>query len=165
MHSWCTNPCVPAPVQGLGSSIALASSLIYTNSLVFFGSFIGMLIHICLLVGYANPLLSTILYVSTSHITGYIIVSFVAHFAHTDAFLPTAAMGVTIILIGTILAVISRSKFVSDEKKHIDKIPLQITLSTPPENIHIRQQPEIRERLHIKLAPPQEECSTMSDFF
>lgn len=106
MQAWCTSP---ALVQGVGSSIALASILAYLDSFVFIGSIIGMLIHQCFLIGYANPLNSTLFYVAVAHSIGYTAVSTLHAIAHKDAFLPTTALGVTIILVGTIFAILSRS--------------------------------------------------------
>jgi len=157
MFSCCTNPCVPAPLQGLGFSIALTSSLVYINSFVFFGSLLGMLIHICILIGYANPLFSTTAYVSIAHLAGYAIVTTMLKFAHTDASIPIAALGITVVVIGTILAILSRPIQIIQSNNTPPKPLLQTTLTAPPENINIRTQPAIRERAPAKVPPIQEQ--------
>jgi len=158
MSLWCIPKEIPAPVQGFGVSITLAAFLCHEHTFVFVGSILCLLIHECILVGYATPLMTTVIYVAVAHILGYVLVLFLYGVFHRDSLLITAALGVTVILVGTILSIFQRMY----TTRCIDSIPPTVrppAVVVVPKTAVLSNTQSLRERNTTTFAPKEESNS------
>lgn len=100
-------------LQGLGAGITVTALLLQLELHAAWGSFGCLLLHECVLIGYVNPIVRTILYVAVAHVIAYTIVTALhTHFGHL-VLLPCVALGLTLLLLGTILSLLCRPSCIS----------------------------------------------------
>jgi hypothetical protein len=130
-----------ATLQGLGAGVTVAALLLQLELYAAWGSFGCLLLHECVLIGYVNPIVRTILYVAVSHIIAYTIVTTLhTHFGH-PVLLPCVALGLTLLLLGTILSLLCRPSCISTPPTRTLSVspPPPLPPQPPPPHRNIRK--------------------------
>lgn len=117
-------------VQGTGIGLVLTAALRLARIESWWINAGVLVLHESVFIGYIDPLLEVLVYVAVSHVLGYYAVLLAVHQFGSETLLPCVALGATLLVFGTILAVLCRQQQPSVKRASSPPIPLEVPLRT-----------------------------------